>query len=276
MLTSGSETPHRPASELDAPVIRPESGPGRGVPRASDRKTWDADELKLLEGPRSRTGEFFRLIRIMREFVRGFRKLHFIGPCVSVFGSARFPEGHPYYELGRRVGAAVTRMEFCVLTGGGPGVMEAANRGCKEAGGYSVGCNIVLPREQQPNPYLDRYVNFRYFFVRKVMLVKYSEAFVILPGGFGTMDEAFEAATLIQTGKIYDFPLVFMGVEYWTPLFEFLRAMRDQGTIDAFDYDSLVLTDSIDDLSRALERCPSRVSSAAKSRRPTRSWWLRE
>jgi uncharacterized protein (TIGR00730 family) len=277
MLTSGSETPPGPVSRTEFERT-PQVGADQrtGAVRGGDRKTWDADDLKLLEGPRSRTGEFFRVIRILREFIRGFRKLHFIGPCVSVFGSARFPEGHPYYELGRRVGAAITHMKFCVMTGGGPGVMEAANRGCKEAGGYSVGCNIVLPREQQPNPYLDRYVNFRYFFVRKVMLVKYSEAFVILPGGFGTMDEAFEAATLIQTGKIYDFPLIFMGVDYWQPLFAFLRSMREQGTIDAFDYDSILLTDSIDELTRALERCPSRHSTAAKTSRPTRSWWLRE
>lgn len=276
MLTSGPETPSRPDPDTASHAPRSGVDPQLAGKRAGDRKTWDADDLKLLEGPRSRTGEFFRVIRILREFIRGFRKLHFIGPCVSVFGSARFPDGHPHYELGRRVGAAITRMKFCVMTGGGPGIMEAANRGCKEAGGYSVGCNIVLPREQQPNPYLDRYVNFRYFFVRKVMLVKYSEAFVILPGGFGTMDEAFEAATLIQTGKIFDFPLIFMGVEYWKPLFDFLRAMQAQGTIDAFDYDSLLLTDSLEDLTHALERCPSRQANVASGKRPTRSWWLRE
>jgi uncharacterized protein (TIGR00730 family) len=257
-------------STVDHPVPAPE------IVKPSHRKTWDVDELKLLEGPRSRTGEFFRLLRIMNEFLSGFRALHFIGPCVSVFGSARFPEGHPHYELARQVGRTIAEERFCVMTGGGPGTMEAANRGCKEGGGYSLGCNIILPREQTTNPYLDRYVTFRYFFVRKVMLVKYSEAFVILPGGFGTLDEAFEAATLIQTGKIYDFPLVFMGVEYWQPMFEFLRSMLHQKTIDPIDFDSLILTDSLDVLREQLAKCPSRMYEDRLGKRPTRKWWLRE
>ena len=163
------------------------------------------------------------------------------------------------------------------MTGGGPGIMEAANRGCKDAGGYSVGCNIILPREQMPNPYIDRLVSFRYFFVRKVMLVKYSEAFVILPGGFGTMDEAYEAATLIQTGKVYDFPLIFMGVEYWQPLFDFMRGtMLRQKTIDPIDYDSLILTDSLDEMREKLLTCPSQVDKTRLVPRPKRIWWLFE
>jgi uncharacterized protein (TIGR00730 family) len=250
--------------------------PASHIARPTDRRTWDLDELKLFEGPRSRTGELFRLFRIMSEFLRGFRALHFVGPCVSVFGSARFPEDHPFYELARQVGRVIAEERFVVMTGGGPGVMEAANRGCKEAGGYSLGCNIALPREQKSNPYLDRYVTFRYFFVRKVMLVKYSEAFVILPGGFGTLDEAFEAATLIQTGKIYDFPLIFMGTEYWQPMFEFLRTMLHQKTIDPIDFDSLVLTDSMDELRLQLAKCPSRLYQDRVGKRPQRQWWLRE
>ena len=250
--------------------------PTSHIGKPSDRKTWEPDDLSLLEGPRSRTGELLRLFRIMGEFLRGFRALHFVGPCVSVFGSARFPEDHPYYELARSVGRVIAEEKFVVMTGVGPGGMAAANRGCQEAGGYSLGCNIVLPREQKSNPYLDRYVTFRYFFVRKVMLVKYSEAFVILPGGFGTLDEAFEAATLIQTGKIYDFPLIFMGVDYWQSMFEFLRSMLHQKTIDPIDFDSLVLTDSLDELRAQLAKCPSRVYEDRLGKRPQRKWWLRE
>ncbi|MFN0051734.1 MAG: TIGR00730 family Rossman fold protein [Planctomycetales bacterium] len=239
------------------------------------QRAWQEEDRHLLEGPRSRTAEFLRLMRIVREFIRGFRALHFVGPGVSVFGSARFAEDHPYYQLGRDVGKVVSRMGFTVITGGGPGVMEAANRGAKESGGHSVGCNILLPREQRPNPYLDRMVTFRYFFVRKVMLVKYSQAFVILPGGFGTMDEAFEAATLIQTGKIFDFPLIFMGTDYWQPLFEFMRQeMVSQKTIDVADVDRILLTDSLEELEQCLMQCP--FKALPKQAIPRRRWWLGE
>lgn len=238
-------------------------------------RVWLEDDRRLLEGPRSRTAEFLRLLRIMREFVRGFRALHFVGPCVSVFGSARFDEAHPYYQMGREIGAAIARLGFAVITGGGPGIMEAANRGAKDAGGYSIGCNIVLPKEQAPNPYLDRVMTFRYFFVRKVMLVKYSQAFVIMPGGFGTVDEAFEAATLIQTRKIFDFPLIFVGVSYWQPLFDFLRdGLLAAKTIDSEDFDRLVLTDSIDDVVSELMNCPFKVFQKLPA--PKRRWWLGE
>ncbi|MSR57884.1 MAG: TIGR00730 family Rossman fold protein [Planctomycetaceae bacterium] len=239
------------------------------------KRVWLEDDRRLLEGPRSRTTEFLRVLRILREFIRGFRALHFVGPCVSVFGSARFAPDHRYYQLGREVGGVVSRLGFTVLTGGGPGIMEAANRGAKEAGGVSVGCNIILPKEQQPNPYLDHMVTFRYFFVRKVMLVKYSQAFVILPGGFGTMDEAFEAATLIQTQKIFDFPLIFMGVEYWQPVFDFLRdKMRVERTIAPLDLERLILTDSLDVLQTTLMQCPFKVFE--KPPQPKRRWWLFE
>jgi len=217
------------------------------------------------------------LLRIYREFLTGFRKLHFVGPCVTVFGSARFRPGHPNCELGRAVGARVAREGFNVMTGGGPGIMEAANRGCKEAGGYSIGCNITLPMEQQPNPYLDLSIDFHYFFVRKVMLVKYSQAFVILPGGFGTLDEAFEAATLIQTRKIRDFPLIFMGVDYWRPLFEFLRrGLLAGGTISPEDVDNLPLTDSLDELVEALAECPFKAFADRPKPTLRRRWWLGE
>src|SRR5436190_7877528 len=179
------------------------------------------EERYFLEGPQPRKTELWFIFKIMWEFIKGFRVLHFVGPCVTVFGSARFKEDHPYYEQARAVGYAVTGLGFSVMTGGGPGIMEAANRGAREADGVSVGCNIQLPFEQAPNPYLDRFVTIKYFFVRKVMLLKYSYAFVVMPGGFGTMDELFEAMTLIQTKKVLDFPVVLMCRDYWQPLIEF-------------------------------------------------------
>src|SRR5262245_20974346 len=193
------------------------------------------DERLFLEGPQSRLRELWRVLRIAWEFIAGFRVLHFVGPCVSVFGSARFQEDHPYYTLARTMGARLSRMGFTVMTGGGSGIMEAANRGAKEAGGRSVGCNILLPHEQKPNPYLDRLVTFKHFFVRKVMLVKYSYAFVVMPGGFGTLDELFEALTLIQTKKIVEFPVILMGRTYWSPILDFLSQMVRERTISAAD-----------------------------------------
>ena len=246
---------------------------------AESRPTALRDDRKLLQGPHSRTAEFLRLLRILREFIRGFRALHFVGPCITVFGSARFPEAHRYYALGREIGGRIAELGFTVMTGGGPGIMEAANRGAKEAGGYSVGCNIVLPFEQQPNPYLDKMVLFRYFFIRKVMLVKYSQAFIILPGGFGTLDEAFEAATLIQTQKIFHFPLVFVGQDYWGGLFDFLREkMVAERTIDPDEFDQITLTDSVDEVMAALRQCPYKPSRPTTERVFFRepSWILRE
>lgn len=207
----------------------------------------------FLEGPRARLSEFLRACRIFGEFIRGFRALHFVGPCVTVFGSARFPPGHQYYELARSVGGMLAGLGVTTMTGGGPGVMEGANRGAKEAGGKSIGCNIVLPMEQQPNPYVDKFVEFRYFFIRKVMLVKYSVAFVVLPGGFGTLDELFEALTLVQTRKIAMFPIVLMGVDYWTPLLTFVReTLAKGGTIDVADLSLLTVTDDLEEAARAV------------------------
>ena len=201
-------------------------------------------ERRFLRGPERRRFELRHALSIFGEFLRGFRQLHFVGPCVTVFGSARFSPDHPYYDTARRLGAALAREGFTVMTGGGPGIMEAANRGAREAGGLSVGCNIELPHEQQPNAFLDRVITFRRFYVRKVMLVKYSYAFVVLPGGFGTLDEIFEAMTLIQTQKIDHFPLVVMGSGYWRPLIDFMKTtMLGTGTISPEDLDRLWLCD---------------------------------
>ena len=231
----------------------------------------NTEERSFLEGPSWRLTELRRLLRIFLEFLRGFRQLHFVGPCVTVFGSARFPDGHRYYRLGQEVGRLAAEAGFTVMTGGGPGIMEAANRGAREAGGRSVGCNIELPFEQKPNPYLDFFLEFRYFFVRKVMLVKYSYGFVVLPGGFGTLDEIFETATLIQTGKIPGFPLVLVGSEYWKDLFELLRdRMVQEGTIEAADVDRLQLTDSPEEAVRIIEQHAREVAHLRLVPRPRR------
>ncbi|HEX4962425.1 MAG TPA: TIGR00730 family Rossman fold protein [Thermoanaerobaculia bacterium] len=240
--------------------IRPEKTPGpapaveeRAAAEAGEAPRWGkgtefAEDGRFLEGPHPRSSELRRLWRIGLDFIRGFRGLHFVGPCVTVFGSARFQQDHRYYEMAREMGRRLGRAGFTVLTGGGPGIMEAANRGARDVGARSIGCNIVLPKEQKPNPYLDRWLEFRYFFVRKVMLVKYSYAFVVFPGGFGTMDEIFECATLIQTGKIRNFPLVLMGTGYWQPLHDFIcRGMVGEATILPADCDRLLFTDSLDE-----------------------------
>ena len=215
--------------------------------RENERFELEEGDRGLLSGPKSRLSELRTLLKVGFEFLRGFRGLAFVGPCITVFGSARTKEGTEHYELAREVGSRIAGMGFTVMTGGGPGIMEAANRGAREAGGRSVGCNIVLPFEQHANPYVDRWVDFDYFFVRKVLLLKYSYGFVVLPGGMGTMDEMFETVTLIQTGKIKDFPIVLMGKKFWAPLMDFVRHMADEGTISPGDVDLIYFTDSIDE-----------------------------
>lgn len=236
--------------------------------------TESPEEGSFLSGPQPRAAELARLWRILADFVRGFRALHFVGPCVTVFGSARFHEDHRYYALAREVGRRLGLAGFTVMTGGGPGIMEAANRGARDAGAPSVGCNIVLPQEQRPNPYLDCFVELRYFFVRKVMLVKYSYAFVVLPGGFGTMDEIFECATLIQTGKIRSFPLVLVGRDYWRPLLEFLeQTMVREGTILPADRDRIFVSDSPEEV---VHHILGAAGGLGLVWRPTRKWYLGE
>jgi len=200
-------------------------------------------ESLFLRGPRLRRRELGTIIRVAREFLRGFRKLHFVGPCVTVFGSARIPETETAYIAARTTAARLGEMGFTIITGGGPGIMEAGNRGARDVGATSVGCTIELPKEQSSNPYLDVEVVFEHFFVRKVMLVKYSYAFVVVQGGFGTGDEMFEALTLIQTGKIQQFPVVLLGVEYWSDLVGQIEEMVKTGMISRSDLDLLMVTD---------------------------------
>lgn len=238
-------------------------------------------EIKFLEGPQSRFREFRFAWKVMMEFVKGYRSLSFIGPCVTIFGSARFNEGHMYYDLTRKVGAEVAKMGFTVLTGGGPGLMEAANRGAKDVGGRSVGCNIVLPHEQEPNPYLDRWVNIRYFFVRKTLLIKYSYAFICMPGGFGTLDELFESITLIQTKKIKDFPVIVMGREFHKEMIEHVQLMKERGTISPDDDQLFVVTDSVEEAIQVLkEKSIKRFDLRPEKQKPftwlfERRYWLK-
>jgi uncharacterized protein (TIGR00730 family) len=263
-----------------AAALVPPVSPGSIPPGKKDEwgKRPKVPEVKrFLSGPQSRWFEFKRAFRIFMEFISGFRQLHFVGPCVTVFGSARFKENHPYYALAREVGGRLAREGFSVMTGGGPGIMEAANRGAKDVGGRSIGCNIVLPQEQKPNPYLDQFVEFHYFFVRKVMLVKYSYAFVIMPGGFGTLDELFETATLIQTNKIKNFPLVLMGKSYWEPLLQFVRQSLILGkTIDPKDLNLLMVTDSPEDAVRVITEAAINQFGLKYEERPIKKWWLGE
>ena len=239
----------------------------REPPRPARRNRVHSEEA-WLRGPDDLLLDFDRAFQIFQEFVRGCRALYDLGPAVTVFGSARIPEGHRYYELARAVGRAFGAAGYAVVTGGGPGIMEAANRGAKEAGGLSVGCNIVLPVEQKPNAYLDRMLQFDHFFVRKVMLVKYSSAFLILPGGLGTMDELFEAATLIQTGKIDRFPLVAMGVDYWAPILSTfgMQALSTgtvgQGELSVFSTDSP--EEALAHVQSVARRTPPRLGAAAR------------
>jgi uncharacterized protein (TIGR00730 family) len=210
-------------------------------------------ERRFLTGRRGRGADLESAVRVFLEFLKGFEAMDIEGPTVTVFGSARFPESHRYYDLARRMGKKLAAEGFTVITGGGPGIMEAANRGAKEADGHSIGCNIELPQEQTPNRYLDRFIEFDHFFVRKVMLVKYSCAFIAMPGGFGTLDEVFETITLMQTGKIEHFPVILLCREYWEYVQRFLEeALLTEGTINRDDMALFHLTDDPDETIRII------------------------
>lgn len=272
--------PNSPSAGSNARPIFDEGPPDAPKPpRRWGKATRNVEEGHFLEGPQARRFELFFAVRVFLEFIRGFRALHFTGPCVTVFGSARFKDDHPYYHLARDVSARISRLGFTIMTGGGPGIMEAANRGAHDAKGPSIGCNITLPHEQKPNPFVDRFVEFRYFFVRKVMLVKYSYAFVICPGGFGTLDELYETLTLIQTGKIHGFPVVLMGTAYWEPMMDFLRtSLLAQGCIDPKDLNMLLVTDSPEEaVEHIADAAQRKFGFAWQSRkRPRKHWWLLE
>lgn len=233
-------------------------------------------DLGFLSGPRSRWREFRSVLSIAREFIYGFRRLHFVGPCVTFFGSARFTEDHAYYKDARDLARRVGRVGFTIMTGGGPGIMEAANRGARDVGARSVGCNIVLPHEQNPNPYLDDSLVFERFFVRKVLLVKYSICFVVMPGGAGTVDELFETITLIQTGKVRNFPILLYGRDYWAPMLHQIEHMVEQGTLGRKELEFLYVADSVEEATTFLqEQLVVMWQRAVKSRlRP--KWWFLE
>ena len=243
-----------------------------GMPGAR-RDPARADRL-LLEGPHSRLSEFLTIFRAMRDLLRGFRALHFAGPCITMFGSARFGEPHPSYATTRELAGRISGLGFTVMTGGGPGLMEAANRGAWERGGLSVGCNVELPLEQQPNPFLHRWVTCHYFFTRKVLLFKYSYCFVAMPGGLGTLDELTEALTLIQTRKIKNFPVVLIGVEYWRPFLALLQDMVRAGAVAAPDLDLLRITDDLDEAVEHIERHAVVPFGLRRVMKP--AWWLGE
>ncbi|NIM34820.1 MAG: TIGR00730 family Rossman fold protein [Hydrotalea flava] len=226
-----------------------------------------------LEGSKPRVHELKFAWRVFIEFLNSFRVLHFVGPCITVFGSARFKPNHPYYLAAEEFGKRIAKMGFTTMTGGGPGTMEAANKGAFENGGQSVGCNIKLPFEQKPNPYVHTSITFNHFFSRKVMMVKYSYAFIIMPGGFGTMDEFFETLTLVQTRTITQFPIVIFGKEFYKPLMDFIEEMAEQGTITRSDMDLVLFTDDYDEAMNHIKTY-IRKNYVLKPRK--RFWWLLE
>lgn len=230
-------------------------------------------EQVYLDGPKPRIYELSFAWQIFKEFIHAFRTLHFVGPCITVFGSARFNETHEYYIAAREFGKRIANLGFSTMTGGGPGIMEAANRGAFEVGGKSIGCNIKLPFEQHENPYVNKSITFNFFFSRKVVLVKYSYAFIIMPGGFGTMDELFETLTLIQTKTINDFPVVLYGKKYFQPLVDYIQYMIEEKTISPEDMKLVLLTDDFDE---AIDHIKTYVNTNYKVKPRKKLWWLFE
>lgn len=236
----------------------------------------ESPDRTLLSNTGSRFHNLTTLFNVSLDLLRGFRALHFAGPCVTIFGSARTQPGTRYYELARKMGEACARLGFTVVTGGGPGIMQAGNQGAFEAGGRSIGVNIELPFEQHLNPYVQGSVTMRYFFTRKVVLVKYSYAFIVLPGGAGTMDEMFETMTLIQTGKLKVFPIILMGKDYWQPLMDFVYQMAEAGTINPDDPELIFFTDDVEEASAHLQRHAVRQFGLVRKRAPKPISWIGE
>ena len=232
-----------------------------------------AKKLMYLDGARSRTIELSFAWKVFNQFIKGMRMLHFVGPCITVFGSARFNEQHEYYIAAIEFGKRIAALGFTTITGGGPGIMEAANRGAFENGGYSVGCNIKLPFEQKPNMFVHKSITFEHFFTRKTLLIKYSYAFIIMPGGVGTMDELFETLTLIQTKTIKNFPVVLYGIEYYQPLVNYLELMAKEKTIDSDDLKLVLLTEDFDEAIRHIEKYTTDNFNFKKRKK---FWWLLE
>jgi uncharacterized protein (TIGR00730 family) len=245
----------------------------KNIEMPASQRIIPAKEHVYLEGPKSRGYELAFAFRVFKQFIKGFRTLHFVGPCITVFGSARFKEDHPYYEAARAIGGRIAALGFTTMTGGGPGIMEAANRGAFEQGGRSVGCNIQLPFEQEGNKYVQTSITFEHFFVRKVLLVKYSYAFIILPGGFGTMDEFYETLTLVQTKTISNFPIVLFGKEYYQPLVDYMGVMVANETISPADLELVCLTDDIDE---AINHITRYIQTNYKVKPRRKMWWLFE
>lgn len=241
-----------------------------------NQNAFTKEEQKFFKGARSRFSELKYTLGVVAQFIKGFRALHFLGPTVTVFGSARFHEGNEYYELARKVSFELAERGFAIMTGGGPGIMEAGNRGAREAGGVSVGCNIILPHEQKENPYLDRFVNIEYFFVRKELLRKYSFAFIILPGGFGTLDEFFETVTLVQTLKIDKMPIVVMGVEYHINIKEHIEMMQASGAISDEDLDLILFSDDADEVIKHITKFATQHTGIKLTPSKKNLWWLGE
>jgi uncharacterized protein (TIGR00730 family) len=229
-------------------------------------------EIQFLEGPQSRWKDFKYTVNVFFEFIKGFRALHFVGPCVTVFGSARFKEDHIYYKQARELSGEIAKLGFTIMTGGGPGIMEAANRGAKDVGGKSVGCNIILLHEQHRNPYLDKWVDIKYFFVRKTLLIKYSYAFIVLPGGFGTLDEFYEALTLVQTKKIKLFPIIIFDKDFYKKILEHNLHMLEAGTISRIDNRLYLVTDSIQETIAYIKE-KSIIAFGLKYMQPRKPFW---
>lgn len=238
--------------------------------RQQERFELEVEEASWLSGPRSRLNDLVSLFRVGLDFIRAYRILHFVGPCVTIFGSARTRPGTRWYELAREMGEACAELGFTVLTGGGPGIMQAGNQGAYEAGGRSIGVNIILPFEQNVNPYVTRSVDMRYFFTRKTMLVKYSYAFIVMPGGAGTLDEMFETMTLIQTGKLKNFPIILMGKDFWQPLMDFVYKMAEEGMISPQDPELIFFTDDVGAAKAHLQRHAVRQFGLRRKNIPTR------